>query len=183
MLGGRRAGCPVRSFADQIFFRPNGDVGEFSPDRFLSTPAGPGCAADHRWQRCREAIGRNTSLPGFCGIGEICSVGGATIPDGAMHRAATALLGQLDLQDVTADMDEHALIGSDSQILFCRGAAFHADFQTWPEKVFLTQYLEGPAMDLVLPLAGWRQTLRPGDIIFFDPAIPHGLIQACSRRL
>lgn len=181
-----RAGCPARSFADRIFFRPGGDVGEFSPSLFLPHPAEFGCAApapraapDHRWdqwRRCREAIGRNTSLPGFCGVGEICSVGGTIIPDGAMHAAAIALLGQLDLLDAVAGMDEHALTGSDSQILFCRGASFHADFQTWPEKAFLTQYLAGPEMDLVMPLVGWRQTLRPSDIVFFDPAIPHGLI-------
>lgn len=63
------------------------------------------------------------------------------------------------------------------QVLYCRGAPFHNDHAFWPNEVFLTVYLGGPTVDFCMPMAGYRQTLQPGDAFLFDPAQPHGVVR------
>ena len=92
----------------------------------------------------------------------------------------TSLLMQLDLARLLPQQDAGEnfkdILGEDGQVLFCRGAKFHQDYENWASELFLSQYVDGPPMDLLIPLAGIRMTLEPGDIFCFDPAMPHALV-------
>lgn len=83
-------------------------------------------------------------------------------------EAAAAGLTSLN---VTADLPS----AFDSQILLCRGAAFHNDLHGWDNALFLNWYIGGVPRDFVIAGVG-RLTIRPGDVILFDPSRPHGLV-------
>jgi hypothetical protein len=64
----------------------------------------------------------------------------------------------------------------DSQTLVCLGASFHDDLHGWDNALFLNWYLAGPPRDFVIAGVG-RVTLRPGDVVLFDPSRAHGLVK------
>lgn len=66
--------------------------------------------------------------------------------------------------------------GLKAQLLVCAGAVYHVDLQGWDNSLFVNWYLDGPVMDFVMPNAVIRRTIRPGDIVVFDPSEVHGLV-------
>ena len=89
-------------------------------------------------------------------------------------EAATAALESLC---VTAELPS----AFDSQILLCRGAAFHNDLHGWDNALFLNWYLAGPSRDIVVAGIG-HVTLHPGDVVLFDPSRPHALLREGEKR-
>ncbi len=87
-----------------------------------------------------------------------------------VQELANDFFSAFDLTNPTVESFGH-------QVLYCRGAPFHNDHAFWPNEVFLTVYLGGPEVDFCMPMAGYRQTLRPGDAFLFDPAQPHGVVR------
>lgn len=69
----------------------------------------------------------------------------------------------------------------DHQTLVCLGAVFHDDLHGWDDALFLNWYLAGPPRDFVIAGLG-RVTIRPGDVILFDPSRAHGLLKEGARR-
>jgi hypothetical protein len=124
---------------------------------------------DESWKefaRSREAaVGRRTGRSKL-DAGEIDTL---ESPDPeSFAEAAEAGLASIN---VTADLPS----AFDSQILLCRGAAFHNDLHGWDNALFLNWYLGGVPRDFVIAGVG-RLTIRPGDVILFDPSRPHGLV-------
>lgn len=63
-----------------------------------------------------------------------------------------------------------------TQLMVCAGAVYHVDLQGWDNSLFANWYVQGPPMDFVMPLAGVRRTIYPGDVFVFDPSQVHGLV-------
>ena len=60
--------------------------------------------------------------------------------------------------------------------LACRGAGFHNDVSGhWSRCLFWVLALDAADVEFVMPHAGVRVALAPGDLLVFDPAMAHGL--------
>ncbi len=60
--------------------------------------------------------------------------------------------------------------------LGCRGAGFHNDVgRHWSRCLFWVLALDLAEVEFVLPHAGLRLPLAPGDLLVFDPCLAHGL--------
>jgi len=60
--------------------------------------------------------------------------------------------------------------------LSCRGAGFHNDVaRHWPQCLFWVLALDAADVEFVMPHAGVRLTIAPGDLLVFDPTMAHGL--------
>lgn len=66
--------------------------------------------------------------------------------------------------------------------LGCRGAGFHNDVAGhWPRCLFWLLALDLADVELVLPHAGLRVALAPGDLLVFDPTLAHGLCRPADN--
>lgn len=120
-------------------------------------------------ERQREQQGHYGGLK----IGDISSVKVSSLYEGLHETGFEYLLKLLPFEALQSTGDKHI----DSQILMCAGAGFHQDVLCWDNSVFFNWYLGGEPMDFVMPHAGIRQTLRPGDIVAFDPSQVHALVR------
>lgn len=102
--------------------------------------------------------------------------GEAVCVPGLVKSLSIQLLGELGLPALADECVD--LPAMDGQVIVCKGARPHHDGHHWPDFVFLSQYVDGPPMDLLIPLAGLRMTLEQGDVFFFDPTMPHALVPA-----
>lgn len=60
--------------------------------------------------------------------------------------------------------------------LGCRGVGFHNDVgRHWSRCLFWLLVLQARDVEFVMPHAGLRTALAPGDLVVFDPAMAHGL--------
>lgn len=61
------------------------------------------------------------------------------------------------------------------------GAGFHNDVaRHWSRCLFWVLALELADVEFVMPHAGLRLPVAPGDLIVFDPAMAHGLCRPCD---
>jgi len=102
--------------------------------------------------------------------------GEAVCVPGLVKSLSIQLLGELGLPALADECVDLPAMGG--QVIVCKGARPHHDGHHWPDFVFLSQYVDGPPMDLLIPLAGLRMTLEQGDVFFFDPTMPHALVPA-----
>jgi len=66
--------------------------------------------------------------------------------------------------------------------LTCCGAGFHNDVRRhWPQCLFWVLALELADVEFVMPHAGVRQALAPGDLLVFDPTMAHGLCRPVDQ--
>ena len=91
----------------------------------------------------------------------------------AMKRAGARCLATLGLETQIRNM-------RDGQTVLCLGASFHDDLHGWTNELFLNWYLAGPPRDFVSVGVG-RVTIKPGDVMLFDPARAHGLLRPGER--
>lgn len=86
---------------------------------------------------------------------------------------ALALTGVLGAQDLAGY--RHSL-ATRVDYLGTRGAGFHNDVgRHWSRSLFWLLVLHAREVDLVLPHAGLRLALVPGDLLVFDQTLAHGL--------
>ena len=65
--------------------------------------------------------------------------------------------------------------------LASRGAGFHNDVSRhWSRCLFWLLVLDLSEVDFVMPHAGVRLPLAPGDLLVFDPTMAHGLCRPCD---
>ncbi|MBC8737136.1 hypothetical protein F6X40_09985 [Paraburkholderia sp. UCT31] len=70
-----------------------------------------------------------------------------------------------------------AVVDDEVRLLACEGATFHHDAEDYPDRVFCVLWLEETdCWDLVFPYSGVRIELKPGVIVLFDAANPHGVV-------
>ena len=106
----------------------------------------------------------------------------------AAAPAATDLLG-----DIAGALQRTGVLGNDpalyrSQVatglhyLVCRGAGFHNDVgRHWSRCLFWLLMLAAADVEFVMPHAGVRIGLAPGDLLLFDPTLAHGLCRPADR--
>lgn len=95
------------------------------------------------------------------------------VPDLAGQIAA-ALLRTGVLGDEPAAY--RASVATRIDYLACCGAGFHNDVaRHWSRCLFWLLALDVADVELVMPHAGLRLPLAPGDLLVFDPAMAHGL--------
>ena len=69
-----------------------------------------------------------------------------------------------------------ASVATRIDFLACCGAGFHNDVSRhWSRCLFWVLALDAADVEFVMPHAGVRQSLAPGDLLVFDPAMAHGL--------
>ena len=95
------------------------------------------------------------------------------VPDLAGQLAAALQLTGVLGPDITAYQRSLALR---VDFLGTCGAGFHNDVSRhWPSCLFWNLVLMATDVELVMPHAGVRLALAPGDLIVFDPTLAHGL--------
>ena len=133
-----------------------------------------------RAQLAAEAF-RRVALAAFVDIGYACTDAGdlaATVPDagGLLGGIADALrpTGVLGAEATAADYRRGVATRVD--YLACCGAGFHNDVgRHWSRCLFWLLVLAASEVDFVMPHAGLRLAIAPGDLLVFDPALAHGL--------
>ena len=66
--------------------------------------------------------------------------------------------------------------------LACCGAGFHNDVSRhWSRCLFWVLALDAADVEFVMPHAGLRQSLWPGDLLVFDPTMAHGLCRPSDQ--
>jgi hypothetical protein len=69
-------------------------------------------------------------------------------------------------------------------VLGSRGAAFHNDVcYQWSRTLFWVLVLEAADTEMVVPGLEFRHPLAAGDLIVFDPALPHGVTRPADGGL
>lgn len=67
-------------------------------------------------------------------------------------------------------------VGDGLDFMACRGSGFHSDTcYHWTGTLFWVFALRVVDAEVVFPTLGLRLTLAPGDLVVFDPALPHGV--------
>ena len=151
-----------RTFAEKIFIKKAGGLDGFTQAVGRHEEFG---------SSLRRTVGNvaDRSAPGGIRGEAVC------VP-GLVKSLSLRLLGELGLPALAGECN--GLADMEGQVIVCKGARPHHDGHDWPDCVFLSQYVDGPPMDLLIPLAGLRMTLEQGDVFFFDPTMPHALVPA-----
>lgn len=104
------------------------------------------------------------------GAGEILGLGDFDVglaPDGAMAAIRT-WLASLGV----------GLEGAQERAFACRGAPFHHDAESFPDRGFGVLWLaDDTPWDLVFPFIDVRVELKYGTVVLFDAAQPHGVVE------
>lgn len=115
--------------------------------------------------------------------GEVASASSATtrlahdVPCTIARCLSEALAG-------TAIADDLPGLVEDLQVdlLTCRGANYHNDTSwEWSASLFWVVVLDAADVEFASPQAkGFRQALRPNDLIVFDASLPHAVCRPCD---
>lgn len=138
--------------------------------RFLGTDARARCAAEGLARTTVEAFSdiehALTSLDELAALMPGVSDPGACIADALQ---LTGVLGD-DAASYQRSLDTRI------DFLATCGAGFHNDVgRHWSRCLFWTLALAAADVEFVMPHAGLRLALLPGDLLVFDPAMAHGL--------
>jgi hypothetical protein len=132
------------------------------------------------------------ALAGLAAAGDAC-VGTASFSEvhhatPALDDLAAAAPGVADLVgQIAGALQRTGLLGSDGaayrhsvatriDYLAARGAGFHNDVAgRWSRSLFWLLALDLAEVDFVMPHAGVRLALAPGDLLVFDQTLAHGL--------
>ena len=100
----------------------------------------------------------------------------ASIASALQH---TGVLGD----DADADAYRHS-VATRIDYLASRGAGFHNDVSRhWSRCLFWLLALDVSDVEFVMPHAGVRQALAPGDLLVFDQTLAHGLCRPADQGL